>query len=63
MYRDASFTMFRERHPELTTKLAIPPLGGQFSSRSDLTPKSYQSWPLVGPILDKVYEAKAWLRR
>lgn len=63
MYRDASFTMFRERRPELTTKLAIPPLGGQFSSRSDLTPKSYQTWPLIGPALDKLYEAKAWLRR
>jgi len=63
MYRDGAFTMFRQRHPELTTKLAIPSLGGQFSSRSDLTPKNYQRWPLVGPILDKVYEAKAWLRR
>lgn len=63
MYRDAAFTMFRERHPELVTKLAVPPLAGQFSSRSDLTPKSYQKWPLVGPILDKMYEVKAWLRR
>jgi len=63
MYRDAAFTMFRERHPELITRLAIPPLGGQFSSRSDLTPKSYQKWPVVGPILDKMYEVKAWLRR
>jgi glycosyl transferase, family 25 len=63
MYRDGAFTMFRQRHPELTTKLAIPSLGGQFSSRSDLTPKAYQRWPLVGPILDKMYEAKAWLRR
>ena len=63
MYRDGAFTMFRRRTPELTTKLAIPSLGAQFSSRSDLTPKAYQRWPLVGPILDKMYEAKAWLRR
>jgi hypothetical protein len=63
MYRDGAFTMFRERNPEFTTKLAIPSLGGQFSSRSDLTPKRYQSWPLVGPVLDKMYEVKAWLRR
>jgi len=63
MYRDGAFSMFRQRHPELATMLAIPSLGGQFSSRSDLTPKNYQRWPLVGPILDKLYEAKAWLRR
>jgi len=63
MYRDGAFTMFRQRHPELTTKLAIPSLGSQFSSRSDLTPKYYQRWPMVGPILDKMYEVKAWLRR
>ena len=63
MYRDAAFTMFRERHPELVTKLAIPPLGDQFSSRSDLNPRRYQKWPLVGPLFDKMYEVKAWLRR
>lgn len=63
MYRDGAFSMFRQRHPELTTKLAIPPLGGQFSSRSDLTPKNYQRWPLVRPLLDRMYEVKAWLRR
>ena len=63
MYRDGAFTMFRQRHAELATRLAVPSLGGQFSSRSDLTPKGYQRWPLIGPILDKVYEAKAWLRR
>lgn len=63
MYRDGAFTMFRRQHPEFVTKLAMPSLGGQFSSRSDLTPKGYQKWPLVGPILDKMYEAKAWLRR
>jgi len=63
MYRDGAFSMFRERQSELVTKLAIPSLGGQFSSRSDLTPKNYQHWPLVAPILDRMYEAKAWLRR
>jgi len=63
MYRDAAFTMFRERNPARVTKLAIPALGGQFSSRSDLTPKRYQTWPLVRPVLDKMYEVKAWLRR
>lgn len=63
MYRDAAFTLYRERHPERITKLAMPALAGQFSSRSDLTPKSYQSWPLIRPILDRYYEAKAWLRR
>ncbi len=63
MYRDASFSMFRGRNPEWVTKLAMPSLGGQSSSRSDLTPKSYHKLPMVGPILDKLHEAKAWLRR
>jgi len=63
MYRDASFTMYRERHPEWVTKLAVPALGAQSSSRSDLTPKAYQKLPFVGTILDKIHEAKAWLRR
>ena len=63
MYRDGAFNMFRQGQSELATRIAIPSLGGQFSSRSDLTPKRYQRWPVVGPMLDKMYEAKAWLRR
>lgn len=63
MYRDGAFAMFRQRRPDLSTYLAIPSLGGQFSSRSDLTPKTYHHWPIVGPLVEKMYEVKAWLRQ
>jgi len=49
MYRDAAFTLFRERNPQFTTLLSAPPLAGQFSSRSDLAlrPRFYDKLPIV----------------
>lgn len=36
MYRDAAFNFFFDRNPELNRAIVCPPLGGQFSSRTDL---------------------------
>jgi hypothetical protein len=47
MYSDGARTMFRARHPEVVTLLAVPSLGGQRSSRSDLTPGWKDRVPLV----------------
>ena len=38
-YIDGAFSMFREQNPDVVTLLAIPSLGWQRSSRSDLHPR------------------------
>jgi hypothetical protein len=47
MFSDGARTMFRARHPEVVTLLATPSLGGQRSSRSDLSPGWKDRVPLV----------------
>jgi hypothetical protein len=48
MHVDGAFNMFRRRNPGLVTLLAMPSLGGQRSSRSDIYPNRwFDRLPLV----------------
>ena len=47
---DAAYIWFRRTHPEVATRFAIPPLGIQRSSRSDIVdPRFYDRLPLLAP--------------
>lgn len=41
MHVDGALTMFRDANPDVTTLLAVPSLGSQRSSRSDIAPNSW----------------------
>jgi hypothetical protein len=43
MHYDGALTMFRASHPEVVTLIAQPSLGGQRSSRSDITPRRLEN--------------------
>lgn len=57
MHYDGALTMFRQTHPEVITVAASEPLGYQGSSRSDITPRSWDMVPMlreVAPLLRRV---------
>jgi len=48
MHVDGAYTWFRRSHPALSTWLAVPELGHQRRSRTDIHPlRWYDRWPLV----------------
>jgi glycosyl transferase, family 25 len=41
MHVDGAYSLYRSQHPELLTLMAVPSLGGQRSSRSDIFPNKW----------------------
>jgi GR25 family glycosyltransferase involved in LPS biosynthesis len=47
MHVDGAYSTFRKQHPDVLTLIAVPSLGGQRSSRSDIYPNRwFDRWPL-----------------
>jgi hypothetical protein len=57
MHLDGAFNMFRSRHPEVVTLLAAPSMASQRPSRSDLSPRWFDSVP----VLRQAAHAARWL--
>lgn len=61
---DGAFNVFRRLNPDVLTLLADPKLGWQRPSRSDLTPKIFDSWttlrPLVAALRELKYRGSRW---
>jgi glycosyl transferase family 25 len=60
---DGAISMFRERHPEVRALIALPNLGGQRSTRSDITPRWFDRVPVVRSVIELARRAKRALRR
>jgi glycosyl transferase, family 25 len=57
MHVDGAYSRFRQEHPELETVVALPALGYQRASRSDIRAvRWYDDWPVVREGVD-------WIRR
>jgi hypothetical protein len=57
MHVDGAYTWFRASHPEMRTWIAVPELGHQRQSRTDIHPlRWYDRWPVVR-------ELAQWARR
>lgn len=58
---DAAYIWFRRAHPDVATRFAVPPLGIQRASRSDIVdPRFYDRLPMLAPA---AYFARRLLRR
>lgn len=64
MHVDGAYSWFRRDHPEMKTVAAVPPLGFQRSSKSDIdTSKWYDRVPVVSVLIARARNAKNWLLR
>ena len=63
MYPDGALNAFRTRDSALRTLLAVPSLGYQRSSRSDLHPRRFDKVPLVRDLAAVARRARAFSRR
>ncbi len=50
MHYDGALTMFRSAHPSLQTVACTVPLGHQGSSRSDITPRPWDRYPVLREV-------------
>lgn len=60
---DGAISMFRERHPEAKAWIALPNLGGQRSTRSDITPRWFDRVPGVRNVIELARRAKRSFKR
>ena len=59
MHVDGAYSRFRREHPDLQTLVALPQLGYQRASRSDIHPlRWYDDWPLVREGVDWIRKRK-----
>jgi glycosyl transferase, family 25 len=64
MHVDGAYSLFRMRHPQVKTLMAVPSLGGQRSSRSDIYPnKWYDRTPVLQQMAGLARGGKNWLGR
>lgn len=60
---DAAYIWFRRAHPDVPTRFAIPPLGVQRASRSDIAvPRFYDRMPVLAPLATLARRALRALR-
>jgi glycosyl transferase, family 25 len=59
---DGAYNIFR-RNPDVHTVIAIPKLGWQRSSRSDITPRSIDNWRPVEPLTSAMRHLKYVVKR
>lgn len=61
---DGAYNIFRRKNPDVRTVIAVPKLGWQFSSRSDIAPRHFDNWrwarPLTTSIRHLKYIASRW---
>jgi glycosyl transferase family 25 len=63
MHLDGAYSTFRERNPEILTLIAVPNLGWQRSSRSDIAPNSwYDRTPVFKQLVGVARAGKSWLK-
>ncbi|WP_367026704.1 glycosyltransferase family 25 protein [Methylococcus sp. ANG] len=63
MHVDGAYSTFRQQNPDVVTLVAVPSLGWQRSSRSDIYPNRwYDRWPLVRDLVALARRGKVWLR-
>jgi glycosyl transferase family 25 len=60
---DGAFNIFRRNNPDVRTLIVQPKLGWQSSSRSDITPRSFDRIPLLQPFLRALRIVKAAINR
>ncbi|MEW6039011.1 MAG: glycosyltransferase family 25 protein [Pseudomonadota bacterium] len=64
MHVDGAYSTFRQQNPDVVTLVAVPSLGWQRSSRSDIYPNRwYDRWPVVRNLAALARRGKVWLRR
>lgn len=56
---DGAFNIFRRNNPDVRTLIVQPKLGWQTSSRSDITPRSFDRIPLFQPFIRALRSVKA----
>jgi glycosyl transferase, family 25 len=59
---DGALSTFRERNPEIETLMTLPNLGQQRSSRSDISPRWFDSVPVVNRMIGLARRWKVWLK-
>jgi glycosyl transferase family 25 len=61
---DAAYIWFRRAHPDVPTRFAVPPLGVQRASRSDIADlRFYDRIPLLRPVIELARRLKRFRRR
>ena len=61
---DGAYSTFRAKHPEIITLVSIPSLGGQRSSRSDVTDNKWFDRPgILRTISSKLRKIKQFLKK
>ena len=63
MHYDGALTMFRAQNPALKTYIAVPNLGRQRSSRSDITTRRLDQVPLLRDAISFARQVRRSLRR
>jgi len=64
MHVDGAYSLFRMQHPKIKTLMAVPSLGGQRSSRSDIYPnKWYDRTPILQQMSGLARGGKNWVGR
>ena len=56
---DGALNIFRRNNPDVRTLIVQPKLGWQTSSRSDITPRSFDRIPLLRPLITVLRSVKA----
>ena len=56
---DGAFNIFRRDNPDIQTLIAQPKISWQLSSRSDITPRSFDKIQWLRPVLTTLRNAKA----
>lgn len=55
---DGAFNIFRFRHPATKTFIAVPKLGWQRPSRSDITPRAFDQFQVMRPLTSVLRKVK-----
>ena len=62
MHVDGAYSWYRKQHPHIVAIAAVPPLGYQRASRSDVHAKWFDLVPLVSVAAAMVRRAKSYMR-
>ena len=63
MHVDDAIALFRRDNPDIVTRVAVPPLGHQRASPSDIQIRGWHDRvPLAGPLIRLLRGMKNWLR-
>jgi len=60
---DGALNIFRRKNSDVKTLIAIPKLGWQRPSRSDITPRAFDKYPLLDEVMAPLRELKYVFKR